>query len=135
MHSDRGAYRSTPLLQLAGMYCDAINEGALPNISNAFTAVIVAECSRALEEGARLYLEGVAAFAPTDTDAPLDVEGLHWHEEHARLHESALRRFKSVATDQPPLRRKPSSSLSVRPRGRRTRRCSGCAPRCSASDS
>jgi hypothetical protein len=30
------------LLQLAGMYCDAINEGALPNISNAFTAVIVA---------------------------------------------------------------------------------------------
>ena len=85
------------MLQLAGMYCDAINEGALPNISNAFTAVIVAECSRALEEGARLYLEGVAAFAPTDTDAPLDVEGLHWHEEHARLHESALRRFKSVA--------------------------------------
>ena len=73
------------MLQLAGMYCDAINEGALPNISNAFTAVIVAECSRALEEGARLYLEGVAAFAPTDTDAPLDVEGLHWHAEAPAL--------------------------------------------------
>jgi hypothetical protein len=85
------------LLQLAGMYCDAINEGALPNISNAFTAVIVAECNRALEEGARVYIEGVGAFAPADTDAPLDVESLHWHEEHARLLESALRRFKSIA--------------------------------------
>ena len=82
------------LLHLAAQYCDAINDGALPNISSAFSAVIASECRRALDEAARLYVDGASA-AMDPPDKPPDEAA--WLEEHASLHESALHRFKGIA--------------------------------------
>ena len=82
------------LLQLAGSYCEAINEGALPTISTAWSAVINLECQRALDEAARLYIEGASA-ATRSSGAPPDE--VRWNAEHARLQEASVRHFRSLA--------------------------------------
>jgi hypothetical protein len=79
---------------LAGSYCEAINAGALPTISTAWSAVINLECQRALDEAARLYVEGANAATRSAGALPDEVR---WNAEHARLQEASVRHFRSLA--------------------------------------
>ena len=82
------------LLQLAGSYCEAINAGALPTISTAWSAVINLECQRALDEAARLYVDGASAATRSAGALPDEVR---WNAEHVRLQEASVRHFRSLA--------------------------------------
>ena len=82
------------LLALADAYVAAINDGALPTISTAWSNVVHLECRRAATEAQAVYTDGVAALTQPNRP-PLDEA--QWLIEHARLHAEALECYRQGA--------------------------------------